>query len=182
MYYLIVIALFVSPFSVSAEVCFSGRPFPPSPLTLLTQDHTLNVSWFASDNVGHRQFYVGIVQTQNYTGNESEINYQVTAGQSHYSISNSEILRNGNDFYISVRAEDLALHTATLTVGPILIDLSPPFINGSLEVQRDGGRVIITWDQDTITEQEEGDGTITFQYAIGKFHPGPPRSVMISLT
>lgn len=136
---------------------------------MISQDHTLNISWIASDNVGLRQFYTGLVPSQEYSGDENQVVYERTAGQPHYSITRPDILRHGNQFYLSVRAEDLALHTATVTVGPILIDLTPPLTNGSLQVEEMQGHVTVSWDEDTIREEEEGAGPIVIYYAIGNY-------------
>jgi hypothetical protein len=96
----------------------------------------------------------------------SEVEYEATAGHSHYSITRPDILQHGNQFYLFLRSEDLALHTATVTLGPILIDLSPPFINGSLQIEERQGYVVVSWDEDTVME-DEGAGPVDIYYAIG---------------
>lgn len=152
-----------SPSSVSSEICLTGHALSPAPLILLPQDHTLNISWFARDNVGLREFYVGV-------GNSSEevlTGYERTAGQQHYALTNARLLTHAGLFYITIQAQDLALHTSSVTVGPILIDLTPPLVNGSLQVQEQQGHVIVTWAEDTFVEEEEGAGSIALQYAIG---------------
>ena len=119
------------------------------------------------DNIGLRQFYVGLVSSWEYSGEVTEVAYEGTAGQPHYSITRPDILRHGNQFYLFVRAEDLALHTVTVTVGPILIDLTPPLTNGSLRVEEVQGHVTVSWDEDAVTEEEEGAGPLEIYYAIG---------------
>ena len=152
---------------MSPLVCVSALPFPSTPLTLITNDGTLNVSWLATDNVGIREFYIGISSSLNYI-TSGEIEYYETAGHSHYSLFNSNVLLNGNQFYISFRAEDLSLHMTTVTVGPILIDLTPPIINGTVAVQQHGSHVLVTWEEEAISEQEEGRDAVSIQYAIGE--------------
>lgn len=75
---------------------------------------------------------------------------------------------HGNLFYLVLREEDLAGLITELTVGPILIDQTPPLVNGSLYVQQENGHVIVMWDEDTFAEEEEGEDSITLQYAIGE--------------
>ena len=111
---------------------------------------------------------MGLISAQNSSGDGMGIEYACTAGQTHLAITDSDLLRNGNEFYASVQAEDLAGHRTTLTLGPILIDLSPPLVNGTLQVQQMQDHVIVTWEQDTITEEEDAEGSITLRYAIGK--------------
>ncbi len=150
-------------------MCTSTPPFSPSPVTYLTRDHTLNISWDYSDNVGLRQFYIGTVPAQNYTGDESEVVYYETTGHAQYTLSGVETLWSGNQFFLSIRAEDLALHITTVTIGPILIDWTPPLVNGSLDVQRRGDGVMITWDEEAFVDNEEEVGTtLVYHYAIGK--------------
>lgn len=155
---------------MSADVCLVSPAFSTAQLTLLPVDHTLNISWLALDNVGFREFYVGIVPAENYSVDGSGVEYKPTAGQPHFSITNPDILQNGVELYISVRAQDLALHSTTVTVGPILIDLTPPSINGSLYVRQQQGHVIVTWDEETFTEEEEGAAAITLRYAVGMLY------------
>lgn len=150
------------------DVCSSSSPFQPSQFTLLSQEHTLNISWQATDNIGLRQFYVGLIAAPDYSGDETEIEYQGTAGQYHYSITRPDILDQGNQFYVSVRAEDLALHVTTVTVGPVAIDLTPPLVNGSLSIHEQQGHVIVVWSEDAFMEEEEGAGPVVINYAIGK--------------
>ncbi len=155
--------------SVTSEVCSSIPPFSPSQLTLTTHHHTLNISWSAQDNVGIREFYVGVVSARNYSGRGLEMEYVCTSGQPHYSITDSNLLVNGNEFYVAVQAEDLTGHRTMVTFGPILIDLSPPLVNGSLQAQQTQGHVIVTWEEGAITEEEDVNGTITLLYAIGQY-------------
>lgn len=154
--------------AVLADICTTSSSFDPTQLTLVTRDHTLNISWAVSDNVGLGLFYVGLIPAEHYS-EAVEMDYQVLAGGlPHHSITDPSILRNGNLFYVSVRAEDLALHSTTVTVGPVLVHLTPPCTNGSLQVQQQQGHVTVTWSEDSISE-EEGAGPITIHYALGMF-------------
>lgn len=82
-------------------------------------------------------------------------------------MTDSTLFRNGNEFYVSIQAEDLAGTRTTMTLGPILIDLSPPLINTSLVTQQAQGHVIVTWEQGGIIETEDVEGEIELYYAIG---------------
>lgn len=148
---------------MSSDICLTSSALSLTPLTLLPQDHTLNISWLASDNVGLREFYVGV-------GNSSDASTQresSSTGHTHYSITSPELLQHGAEFYITVRAEDLALHSTSITLGPILVHIYPPLVNGSLQVSEVQGHVIVTWNESTFME-EEGAGPLSLQYAIGK--------------
>ena len=153
--------------TVPPDVCLTGHTLSPSPLTLLPHDHTLNISWLASDNTGLREYYIAV-------GNESAVtSYRVpTLGQPHFSLSLPQLLAHGAVFNITVTAEDLAGHTSSVSVGPVLIDLTPPLVNGSLYVWEEAGHVMVTWSEDTFSEEEEGAGPVTLQYAIGMYVRG----------
>lgn len=121
---------------------------------------------------------MGLIPALEYSGDGTGVRYQGTARQSHYSITRPDVLVHGNQFYLSIRAEDLALHTTTVTVGPILIDLTPPAVNGSLRIEEVRGHVTVSWDEDAITEEEEGSGPVNIYYAIGKFMGGRRGTVL----
>ena len=125
------------------------------------------MSWFASDNVGFREFYVGTVAEQNYTGVTSQIEYSETGGQMHFSIYNPDLIANGNTFYISVKSADIALHEVRLDIGPIVVDVSPPVVNGSLSVVQAGGHMIVTWQEETFYDEESIE-PLQLEYAIGR--------------
>lgn len=144
------------------------RAFPPSQVTYLTSDRLLNVSWSAEDDVGIREFQVRIVSADNFTRDESGRGYIQTAGQSHYSFFDTELLSNGKQFYLSVKAVDLAQRVRQVTIGPVLVDVTPPTFNGSLELVRQFDHVIVTWEADTFVDVESELGTGSYQYAIGQ--------------
>ena len=91
-----------------------------------------------------------------------------TARQTHYSIHDPTILSSGNTFFISIVAVDLALQETSLDIGPVVVDISPPVVNGSVIVAREGDHVIITWEEWTFTDPEDVNIVTEFEYAIGK--------------
>ena len=151
---------------VTSEVCQTSSPFAVSQPVYLRGDHTLNVSWYATDNVGFREFYIGVVSENNFTGNSDEIEYFPTGGQTHFSILDPELISNGNIFYLSLRSADVALHEVRLDIGPIIVDISPPFVNGSLDVRQSGDHVIVTWQDGTFYDEESLE-PLQLEYAIG---------------
>ena len=153
--------------TILADECRNYSPFVSSQPINLRGDHALNISWYASDNVGFREFYVGTVAEQNYTGATSQIEYSETAGQMHFSIYNPELIANGNVFYISVKSADVALHEVRLDVGPIIVDVSPPVVNGTLSVVQAAGHMIVTWQEGTFYDEESME-PLQLEYTIGR--------------
>ena len=168
---MLIINLLFSYFSsiatLPADECRNYSPFIPSQPTYLRGDDALNVSWYASDNVGFREFYVGIVPEQNYTGATSQIECSKTGGQMHFSIYNPDLIANGNTFYISVKSADVALHEVRLDIGPIIVDVSPPVVNGTLSAVQAGGHMIVTWQEETFYDEESRE-PLQLEHAIGR--------------
>ena len=147
--------------------CSLYNPFAPTQL-FLTTSHLLNVTWIASDDTGIRDFEFVITNAGSYSGDPNTITYVSTGGQTHYSVFDPELVQNGNRLLISVVAVDLALHRTVVTVGPIVVDTTPPLVNGSLGVERFGSHVTVTWDEGTFVDAEDDQPLSEFEYAIGK--------------
>ncbi len=145
------------------DVCTSSTLYTPSQLTHITRDYTLNVSWTATDNVGISHYNVAIVTPANLT---NQIDYYRTAGQQHYSFYSSELLSNGNEFYLSLQVFDLAQRFVTVTIGPIVVDVTPPTLNGTLSAVRVEGHVTVTWQNNAFQDKESN--IEEFDFAIGK--------------
>ena len=152
---------------MTSGICRNSTPFIVSQPTYLVGDHALNISWYASDNVGFREFYVGIISEENYTDSSVEITYSESAGQTHFSIYDPQLLSNGNSFYLSLKSADVALHMLRLDIGPIIVDISPPIVNGSLDVVQNSDHMIVTWQEGTFYDDESLE-PLQLEYAIGR--------------
>ena len=155
------------PVTVDPMLCSRYDPFTPT-VTFLTTSDVLNVSWIASDNTGIREFRFGIINTEDFSGDPRGISYVSTGLQTHYSVFNLSLISNGRRLVISVVAVDLALHRTVVTVGPFVVDTTPPLVNGSLAVEGRGSHVTVMWDEGTFTDPENGQPLTSFEYAIGK--------------
>lgn len=153
--------------TVGPMLCSQYGPFIPT-VTFLTISDVLNVSWIASDDTGIREFQFGIINADDFSGDPRGISYLSTGLQSHYSVFNSSLIRNGHRLVISVVAVDLALHRTVVTVGPFVVDTTPPLVNGSLVVEGRDSHVTVVWDEGTFTDPEDGEPLTNFEYAIGK--------------
>ena len=134
-------------------------------MTYITTDHNLNVSWAASDNSGIREYHVAAVSEDAYRQGQSA-NFTSTGGRPYLSLLDPELLSAGNTFYIIIKATDLAQHETEAIVGPITIDISPPVVHGNLTVERTGDHVIVTWQNDSFTDNQSG--VVTVEYSIGR--------------
>lgn len=152
---------------VEPTLCAQYEPFSPS-VTYLTSDHVLNVSWSAGDDSGVHDYQIGITSAGNYSQDPASITYTSTAGHSHYSVYNPAILSNGNRFYLSIMARDFAGLVTRLDIGPVVVDIVPPLVNGSLTVERYGDSVALSWSEGTFSDPEDVDGALSYEYAAGK--------------
>ena len=75
---------------------------------------------------------------------------------------------SGQQFYVVITAEDHALLTTTAIFGPIVLDTSPPVVNGTVSVDRDNTIITISWPVDLIADNEQVGPLTYYEYAIGK--------------
>lgn len=125
-----------------------------SPPVYTTVDTVLNISWSASDNVGIRGYKFGLSRSPNISEPIDILPLQTTAGHSHFTAHSPELV-SGNEFYVHVVATDLAMQETTASVGPIVIDTSPPKLNGSLFIQQIEQLVMVWWEDDTFADEED---------------------------
>ena len=118
-----------------------------------------------------RDFYVALYSLEEFNNIADLKTVPIgtrTGGFSHLSLTNSNLLRHGNSFYLVVRGEDVTGFITTVSVGPVLVDQTPPTVNGSVYVQGTLDHVTVMWDSYAFSEPEEGDETISLRYAVGK--------------
>ena len=131
-------------------------------------DTVLNVSWTASDNAGIRSYQFGLSRSSNHSEPIVMLPMQTTAGQTHFS-AHMPALVSGLEFYIVISATDLAMYVTTVVVGPVVIDTSPPRLNGSLQMQQIDQLVLVWWEEKTFIDQEDRSGLdSTLQYALDR--------------
>ena len=66
-----------------------------------------------------------------------------------------------------IKAIDLSMQETVAIVGPVIIDTSPPLVNGTVESNVDSGLMVVWWDEWTITDSEDVF-PLSFEYAIGE--------------
>ena len=93
---------------------------------------------------------------------------QTTAGQTHFS-AHSSALVSGQEFYVIVSVTDLAMHLTTVGLGPIVIDTSPPYLNGSLLMQQMDQLVLVWWEDEAFIDDEDRSKLdSTLRYALDR--------------
>ena len=137
-----------------------------SDVTYISTDNHINISWIASDDVGIRGYHVAAISREAWSEGQSP-NFTSAGRQPFFSLADSDLLSNGNTFYIIVKATDLALHETELTFGPIQIDITPPVVRGNIIVETSRDHVTVTWQNNSFTDSESGIQSLDF--SIGEF-------------
>ena len=148
---------------VISEVIIAGV-METAGVMYISTDHHINISWSASDNVGIRDYHVAAISEEVWSGGE-RLNFSFAGRHQSFSLLNSDLLRNGNTFYVVVKATDLALHNTEITFGPVKIDVTPPVVHGNLTVESGQDHVTVTWQNDTFTDNESG--IVSIEYSVG---------------
>ena len=132
----------------------------------ITTDHHINVTWEATDDVGIRDYHIAAVSEEAFLQGQS-VNFTFAGRTSYFSLLDSDLLSQGNTFYVVVKATDLALHEDEMVLGPVRVDISAPVISGNLTVERGRDHVIVTWQNDSFTDDQSGVTAIEF--SIGRY-------------
>ena len=130
----------------------------------ISTDYHINISWIASDNVGIHDYLITAISEDALIQGQSA-NFTSVGRQSFFSLVNSDLISNGNTFYIIVKATDLASHETELTFGPVKVDITPPVARGNLTIERIGDHMTVTWYNDSFTDDESGIKSL--EYSIG---------------
>jgi hypothetical protein len=154
-----------SPINVSINQCASYSSFVDVIYTPV--DYALNVTWVGSDDNGIRDYQIGVASSPNMTNSPDIISFRSTAGHPHFSIHHPQFL-SGFEFYIVLKATDVAQHETLITIGPVIIDTTPPSVNGSLSTDIQNGLLIIHWDEDTFADHEDVFELHNYEYSIGR--------------
>lgn len=128
----------------------------------ISTDTHINISWNAVDNVGIHDYQVAGLSEEAWSEGQSP-NFTSTGRHSFFSLANSDLLSNGNTFYIVVKAIDLAMYESELTFGPVRVDITPPVVVGeNITVETSRDHVTVTWLNDTFTDTESGIESLDF--------------------
>ena len=140
---------------------------PAAEIIYIVAEYCLNISWSASDNFGIYDYSVGIASSDILATIPDLVPFHTTTRQPFISLYSSN-LTSEQQFYIVITAEDHALLSTTEVFGPIVLDTSPPIVNGTVSVNREDAIVTVSWPTD-ITGDDEQVGPLTdYEYAIGE--------------
>ena len=144
-----------------SSTCANYGPF--SLVTFTAVDAVLNITWQATDNVLVRDYYVGVASAWNSTASPDLLPFQSTVGRSFFSIPVTPSV----EFFVVVKAIDVAMQETSALLGPVIVDISPPVINGSLSSNTIGTLIIVSWEEETLSDDDDWF-PLSVEYAIGQ--------------
>ena len=150
------------------DLTIAGRRYrPDEEINYIVADYSFNISWTAMDNFGIYDYFVGIASSPSLTSAPDLIPFRSTTRQPFASLYSGS-LTSGSQFYVVVRAEDHVMLSDMAVFGPILLDTSPPVVNGTTDVRRDHAIITISWHTSMIVDPEQVQPLTDYEYAIGK--------------
>ena len=132
-------------------------------VTYTAVDAVLNITWQATDNVLVRDYYVGVASAWNTTTSPDLVPFQSTVGRSFFS---TQVIPSF-EFFVVVKAIDVAMQETSAVLGPIIVDISPPVINGSLSANTTGTLIIVSWEEGAFSDEDDWF-PLSVEYAIGQ--------------
>ena len=157
-----------SPPVMGNDLIIAGTPYHPGrEINYIVADYSFNISWDASDNFGIFDYFVGIASSRSLTDLPDFIPFRSTARQPFASLHSSN-LTTGRQFFVVVRVEDHVMLSDTSVFGPILLDTSPPLVNGTASVEKDREVVTVSWYDNMVIDREQVQPLTNYEYAIGE--------------
>lgn len=147
--------------SIPSSSCINYSPF--SSVTYTAVDAVLNITWQATDDILVRNYYLGVASMWNKTTSPDLLPFQSTAGHTHFSTP----VMSGIEFFLVVKAVDVAMQETNVLVGPVVVDVSPPMINGSLSLNYIGALIIVSWEEEAFSDADDWF-PLSVEYAVGQ--------------
>ncbi|XP_078661603.1 uncharacterized protein LOC144905733 [Branchiostoma floridae x Branchiostoma belcheri] len=151
--------------TLSNQYCIRHRG-PPT-INYLSVDRTLFVSWIGEDESGIYDFSVGLSSTSS-TSSPDIMPFTSTTGIPELRFSHPRISQN-SQFHLVIKAENSAGLTTVKTVGPIVVDITPPQFVGQITLSTEGNYLVGRWSVNDFYDQESQD-PLQYQFAVGR-HP-----------
>ena len=111
--------------------------------------------------------FVGLAESRAGISLPNVEKMQSTNNATHFRCSHCGV-GHADIFYIVLMARNKAGLDQTVTIGPTIVDLTPPVYNGMMNITHTQKRVILSWDFDSFTDSEDDSFIYKYQWAIGK--------------
>lgn len=146
-------------------------------LSLMSSEHSillpsdyLRLQWAGLDDESHmEEFYVGMGGDRTTSSAPDLLAFTPTHGRHSYHARHAG-LGHGALFYVFLNGVNKAGLQVLLTLGPVIIDVTPPDVRASLKTEERDGYLLVTWANDTFTDPEQPEGVdFEVSYRIGRW-------------
>ena len=151
----------------SSYLCSVFPRYDPNNVIFLPNDHVI-LNWNVQDE--HSQvddFYVGFGADVSERHSPGIVNYISTAKKPSFSIHHAGI-GTDEEFFIFLKAVNKAGLETILSIGPVIIDETPPQYKNLPSPIIDGDSVVVGWENDTFYDDEQSTPIDRISYEICK--------------
>ncbi|XP_033753115.1 uncharacterized protein LOC117336612 [Pecten maximus] len=149
----------------SNDDCMLSSGAPNSTVNVLRRSTNLEIFWDVSSNASIVFDYeIGLSTTQSSPAPDL-YSFTSTKRHTHSRIKHPELVE-GSMFYVLLKTTSKANVHVIQSIGPVIIDTTPPDIDGPVHVVYISGYLVTWWDDDSVTDTEE-PYDLKYQYAIG---------------
>ncbi|XP_071964161.1 uncharacterized protein [Antedon mediterranea] len=142
--------------------CLENKPL--SDYLYLREDRYLSVSWIGADIESEIfDYLIGLSSTP--TVGAYLMPFKSTGGHPMFKTYHPH-LGEGVEFFIIIQALNRAKMSTTRFIGPILVDVTPPFFIGEIYVSLAGEYLLAKWHLDSFTDNEDVE-PLTYEVEVG---------------
>ncbi|XP_069134360.1 uncharacterized protein [Argopecten irradians] len=128
----------------------------------------IDLQWDVIDTGSQiRDVYIGVGSTEYSSLSPDLIDYHISSHTDYYK-SRHVGLSDGDEIYIFVKITNTAALTSTASIGPVIVDETPPVCPPSLPVLIQNGSLYIYWSGGAIADEEQKEPISTFLYRVGR--------------
>ncbi|KAL3841826.1 hypothetical protein ACJMK2_019925 [Sinanodonta woodiana] len=145
-------------------VCDRYSGAPNSLGGILPSIHAIDLVWrVINGSAGIHDYEVGLSSTG---ASDDLMLFRSTNQHTHHQILHPNI-QEGEEFYILVKAISKSSVTTVKTIGPILVDTTPPEFSGSIATHLSGNYLVATWPAGAFIDSED-IFSMKFEFAVGE--------------
>ncbi|KAK7493734.1 hypothetical protein BaRGS_00015063 [Batillaria attramentaria] len=142
---------------LSTDLCLRLRKLTADDFILLPSDY-LRLSWIGVDEESEmEEYHVGMGRDRTTASAPDLLPFTPTHGHHSYHARHSG-LGHGAVFFIFLRALSKAGLQVNLTLGPVIIDVTPPVVTRQMTAEIDGQFLVVTWTNETFQDPEHPSG------------------------
>ncbi|XP_061196785.1 uncharacterized protein LOC133205060 [Saccostrea echinata] len=145
-------------------ICTRVKPYKENLIFISSEFWKL--SWGVKDRRAVREFALGIGGHPTSISHPDLKPYTSTISQTEYQFGRDGI-GSQERHYVFLKTVFKSGEGRILTIGPLLVDTSPPAINGEILVHIEGPNLFIGWENETFIEPEQGNVIEEIFFRIG---------------